>query len=191
MSIRYFAHRLHSYTGILTGLLIFVLCFTGALLVYKYELRDWMNPQLESTPGELTPGQALRGARAAAPALPPSLLAFPADAFSIGHYSVPLPAGEDGRQRLFLDARSGVASTGLQTDADTFLRLFHVQFLAGQPGRWFVGGLGLAMLLSLLSGLFIHRHLLRDFSGFESAGVLVSCFRIRIGRLVCGSCPCT
>ena len=37
---------LHSWAGIVTGLLLFIVCFSGAVVVFKNEIDLWANPSL-------------------------------------------------------------------------------------------------------------------------------------------------
>ena len=39
---------LHSWTGIITGLFVFVVCFSGTVALFYEELATWENPQLRS-----------------------------------------------------------------------------------------------------------------------------------------------
>jgi uncharacterized iron-regulated membrane protein len=42
---------LHSWAGIVTGLLMFIVCFSGAVVVFKHEIDLWANPSLPACPG--------------------------------------------------------------------------------------------------------------------------------------------
>ena len=41
---------LHSWAGIVTGLLLFIVCFSGAVVVFKNEIDLWANPSLAQLP---------------------------------------------------------------------------------------------------------------------------------------------
>ena len=41
---------LHSWAGIVTGLLMFIVCFSGAVVVFKHEIDLWANPSLAQLP---------------------------------------------------------------------------------------------------------------------------------------------
>ncbi|MCQ9319753.1 PepSY domain-containing protein, partial [Staphylococcus aureus] len=46
---------LHSWAGIVTGLLLFVVCFSGAVVVFKNEIDLWANPSLVQLPRAAQP----------------------------------------------------------------------------------------------------------------------------------------
>lgn len=41
---------LHSWAGIVTGLLMFIVCFSGSVVVFKNEIDLWANPSLAQLP---------------------------------------------------------------------------------------------------------------------------------------------
>jgi len=159
----------HSWLGLVTGWLLFVVCLSGTLAVYKFELKSWSNPALVSVPAvdPLGPDAALAALLEHAPGVSPRLLAFPEDRFSIHNYSM---APAEGGPRYFLEPATGRIHHGLQSNFADFVRLLHANLFAGRWGRWFVGVLGITMLASLVLGVLVHRQILRDL------------FRLRLGR---------
>ncbi|WP_238945332.1 PepSY-associated TM helix domain-containing protein [Allofranklinella schreckenbergeri] len=167
-------YRFHRWAGLLAGWLLFAICLTGTLAVYKFPLKAWANPTLVSAclppqacPPPLSPDEALARFQQALPEQRPRLLAFPADAYSIHSYSYTLDSGG----RAWLNPHTGQMLPSLPSHFADFVQRLHARLWMGSTGRWLVGALGLLMLFSLLTGLALHwRRLGRDL------------FRLRLGQ---------
>lgn len=159
------AYSIHSWTGLITGWLLFAICLTGTLVVYKFPLKALSNPEIARVHREdrLGPDGALAAFRQAVPDALPRVVAFPSDAYSIHQYSV-VAEGSDGKEkRYWVDAERGTVRPELQSDFADFIQRLHAGLFMGQKGRWIVGALGLTMAVSILAGLWFHwPHLHRD-----------------------------
>ncbi len=93
----------------------------------------------------------------------PKVVAFPADIFSIHHYTIVAEDGGGGENRFWVDPTTGRVSQTLESDFADFILRPHANLFLGQPGRWVVGVLGLVMLFSVGTGLWFHwRRVRRD-----------------------------
>ena len=158
-------YLIHRWSGALFGWLLFVICLTGTLVVFKHPLKVWANPTLISTPAadHYGPDKALSLFRAAYPDTQPTLLAFPVDAYSAYLYSYAIGTSSDKATRAWLNPATGRMSAPLPSDFADFIQRLHARLCMGRTGRWLVGALGLLMALGLLSGLALHwRRLGRD-----------------------------
>lgn len=158
-------YALHSWAGITTGLLMFIVCFSGAVVVFKHEIDRWANPTLSTLPRSAKPAgvdavvASVRdryiGARLEFIVLPndvnPNYFVFIREAGS-----------EEGAARAKLVARSDTGEVVGKVDSQLgqFVRNLHV-FLFFGP-RWIVGFLGAAMLVLIGTGIFIHRKILAE-----------------------------
>jgi uncharacterized iron-regulated membrane protein len=154
-------YSVHAWTGIITGLALFVVCFTGAVVVFKHELDLWANPSLRALPLPDAPApldtalvalqQAHPQARIDSMTLPgPQLPAFTAFAR--------LADGE--RVKLAAHPETGASLGRVDSELGQFIRSLHVFLLFGP--RWIVGFLGLVMLASIVTGVLIHQKILKD-----------------------------
>ncbi|MBF5005220.1 PepSY-associated TM helix domain-containing protein [Diaphorobacter caeni] len=156
-------YQTHRWLGLLSGWLLFVICVTGTLVVYKHPLKVWSNPTLVNVPvpdgaTTMSPDEALHRFRSAYPQVTPRLLAFPSDAYSIHSYSYAIPGG-----RAWINPQTGHLVHGLPSDFADFVQRLHAGLWMGGKGRWVVGALGILMFGSLLTGLIFHwRRLGRD-----------------------------
>lgn len=181
---------LHSWVGIVTGILLFIVCFTGALAVLsRPELKIWANPelhQLDSVPS-----------------------AKVTELINYYHQRVPkefgenihvyLPTGhnthlltilfeshdgdenynEEAAYAYQFDPRNfelvneyygaaGYFYEQRKTDAPSFFGHFHADLHLGRPiGLILTGFLGLTLLVSTITGLFIHRQLIKELFTFR------------------------
>ncbi|MBK5919588.1 hypothetical protein CCR80_00855 [Rhodothalassium salexigens] len=183
-------HAIHAWTGAVTALALYVVMLTGAVAVFaRHDLAAWADPAVnaEADPG-FSAERALRlsiarfQAETGAPA-GSAILFFPQPGAARAHVSV-MAAAEDGAAAhdgvdYRLDAgrvtdasavvgrAAGDTERLYQTDWTTplgsFLVHLHTDLWLPPPwGRYLTGLLGLTLLISAVSGLVIHRRLLRD-----------------------------
>ncbi|MES1929041.1 PepSY-associated TM helix family protein [Salinisphaera dokdonensis CL-ES53] len=172
---------LHTWTGITTGVLLFVAFYAGALTVYKAEIDAWANPvvhaelEAERTERLFTPQQAVE-AFINSPHFTPDFYLFSS------RYRTHLPDGGEtpGRYAIYWSERVDGERVGwdvfepggqpIQSNAATtsqaanFIELLH--FTMGLPetfGTYLFGAVTLLYGVALLSGLVIHLpHLVKD-----------------------------
>jgi uncharacterized iron-regulated membrane protein len=152
---------LHSWSGIVTGLLLFVVCVSGSLVVFKHEIDLWANPQIARLPAAAEPvgvDRVLATLATAEPEAPVESVWLP-DAVTPVYYAM---LEHPTLPRLKVAVRADDASYlgSVDSELGQFLRSLHV-FLFFGP-RWIVGFLGVAMLVLIASGVALHRKLLRE-----------------------------
>ena len=159
------AYAIHSWTGLLTGWLLFVICLTGTLVVYKYPLKALSNPETARVEAQdrLGPDGALAAFERAMPDARVRTLAFPSDIYSIHQYSVVAVEPDGSDNRYWINPESGEIRAELQSDFADFVQRLHAGLWMGGKGRWIVGALGVAMFVSVVAGLWFHwPHIRRD-----------------------------
>lgn len=151
-------YLVHSWSGLLTGWILFLICLTGTLVVYKFPLKALANPGVvhSHVDDRIGPDGALAAFQAAHPNARPTVVAFPSDAFSIHQYSVLARKPGEGERRYWIDPSSGALRGELQSDFADFIQRLHAGLFMGRVGRWMVGGFGVVMAVSLVSGLVFH-----------------------------------
>src|SRR5690606_21525541 len=112
------AYAIHSWTGLLTGWLLFAICLTGTLVVYKFPLKALSNPEIArvEAPDRLGPDGALRAFEAAMPDRQVRVVAFPSDIYSIHQYSVVAAAADGKENRYWISPETGEIRAELQSD---------------------------------------------------------------------------
>ncbi|ASL28697.1 peptidase [Azotobacter chroococcum] len=161
---------LHGWAGLLLGWLLFAIFLTGTLTVFDKEISWWMQPELRDT-GVDQP----KAARFAQHWL--AREHGEAAVWSIGLPTERSPVlkvstGEDRHaERLVLDPQTGAGVPVRDSVGGNFFFRFHYSLhLPRTLGIWLVGLAAMAMLVALVSGIVIHRHLFRDFFAFRPAG---------------------
>ncbi len=176
---------LHGWSAVFLGLLLYVVIFTGTLAVFDEEIGTWSNPlpQTGSSRSVLPPGtdQTLRViANRIDPAYLDEVALFPsADGRMriLFHTHAVNDAGEH-EERGVLTLLNPVSQTiegEWEGSVDEIFRHQHgsalADFIVGLhvnlllPGRWgllLTGVLGFAMLVAVISGFVIHRHLIKE-----------------------------
>lgn len=155
---------LHSWAGLVTGLLLFVVCFSGAVVVFKNEIDAWANPSLRDLPQAHPPvplDQVLATLQRALPQAVPETIVLPGPLNPAYLVFARLEPGNTlSRTKLALRADNGALLGPVDSQLGQFLRSLHV-FLFFGP-RWIVGFLGVAMLVLIATGIVIHRKILAE-----------------------------
>ena len=154
-------NELHSWIGLLFGCLLFTVFLTGTLTVFDNEITDWMQQpeyvRLSSDARELdgaSPSVTAVGRRTG----------YQSGDASIGR--PPLLMVKLQKNRSFtgqtIDPDTGEMVTFRNTLGGDFFYHFHHGLLLGFPGAWIVGTAGMGMLVTLVTGVAIHRRGLKD-----------------------------
>lgn len=152
---------LHSWAGIVTGALMFVVCFSGAIVVFKHEIDLWANPALRIAPLSGAPAsidRVLEGVARRYPGSTPQSISVPTAA-SPGFFVFIRDAGGQ-RAKIAAQGGSGEVIGPVDSELGQFIRSLHV-FLFFGP-RWIVGALGVVMLVLIGTGFLIHRKILKE-----------------------------
>lgn len=154
---------LHGWAGIVTGLLLFIVCLSGAALVFRHEIDLWANPRLAALPRAAQPAPldaVLAQLHAHYPGASVQAIVLP-DAVNPGYFAYVREAGSPARStKLALRADNAALVGPVDSQLGQYLRSLHV-FLFFGP-RWIVGFLGLVLLVLISSGLVIHRKILAE-----------------------------
>ena len=155
---------LHSWAGIVTGLLMFIVCFSGAVVVFKHEIDLWANPSLAQLPRTEKPAPldaVLTQLHTRYPGATVESIALP-DAVNPSYFAFVRERGAPANTRTKVALRSdtGTVVGPVDSQLGQYLRMLHV-FLFFGP-RWIVGFLGVAMLVLIATGIVIHRKILAE-----------------------------
>lgn len=155
---------LHSWAGIVTGLLMSIVCFSGAVVVFKHEIDLWANPSLAQLPRSAEPAPldvVLAGLQARYPGAMVETIALP-DAVNPSYFAFVRERGAPAslRTKVALRSDTGAVVGPVDSQLGQYLRMLHV-FLFFGP-RWIVGFLGVAMLVLIGTGIVIHRKILAE-----------------------------
>ncbi|RYF70309.1 MAG: PepSY domain-containing protein [Comamonadaceae bacterium] len=155
---------LHSWAGIVTGLLMFIVCFSGAVVVFKNEIDLWANPSLAKLPRSEHPASldaVLTQLQTRYPGATVETIALP-DAVNPNYFAFVRERGAPANTRTKVALRSdtGTVVGPVDSQLGQTLRMLHV-FLFFGP-RWIVGFLGAAMLVLIVTGIVIHRKILAE-----------------------------
>lgn len=161
-------YDVHSWLGVGIGLILYVICFTGTLTVFRDEIRVWSNPML----------WAIKSNGDAVPSLDRAVGVFDRhyDLSSAAQWAIRLPGRVNPAYELLIPAkeRPGLVRAYAHPSRDLFMGESNNQIadfifslhanlsLRSRWGRYLVGFTGVALLLLIVTGVFIHRHIFRD-----------------------------
>ncbi|MGL1956845.1 MAG: PepSY domain-containing protein [Colwellia sp.] len=182
-------YKLHSWVGIITGILLFIIAFTGAVAVFaRPELIIWANDeirgpvsttsqQLEKTIQKYADKVGANYLEEVHIKLPSARTSAIARVIYEGHFE-----NEKGRKEhkgqvfelepntLSLINQSSMTEffNNPKLDIATFLAHFHADLHLGRPiGLILTGLLGLTLMVSIATGLFVHRKILAQLFTFR------------------------
>lgn len=155
MSLRNLFLQIHLYLGLATGLVIAVVCFTGAVLAFEDEIEEALHPEryfVEPAAARLPLDEVVARIQAERPDLVISSVTVHDDP----RRSLELSTGRGG-PRAFADPYTG-ALLGTYVYNETFfytMFALHRWLLAGDTGKLIVGVCTLLFLVILVSGVFV------------------------------------
>ncbi|HYI41692.1 MAG TPA: PepSY-associated TM helix domain-containing protein [Allosphingosinicella sp.] len=154
--------QIHKWTGLLLALLIIPISLTGSALVWHDWLDERLNPQRSAAAAPSLPPSAYAAAarRFAEPGERLSSLAYPRESgpivATLARTGQP-KGGRPVRTLLYLDPASARLLDRASSDegAVRILHVLHGSLMVPGVGRQIVGWVGVAMLLSSLTGLWL------------------------------------
>lgn len=157
----------HSALGLAFAALLYLVCISGTIVVFKSEIRQWEQPGAPRVEGEVSDAALANAMREI-------------DRYSQAHgpihsLSVWAPelggpwlrarfyADDGGYEQWFADPATGELVLREHAPLAGFLVHLHDDLhLPGPWGRWLVGLMGVAMLSLVISGLLSHPRIFRD-----------------------------
>jgi len=160
----------HSWLGILAGLLLFLICWSGTVATLSNEI-DWLlNPDQRVTPeGEGASLEAVH--RLVSEAYPQARInsIYPPmyETFAV---DVLIETRHGQLRHVYVDPFTlSIAGSGPYLNVQRYLRDFHRRLFAGPVGFYLVCLLSLPLLASLVTGLVFYRRWWKRFFEFKQA----------------------
>lgn len=162
----------HSTIGIIIGLALFVIFFTGALLLFRGEIRAWEAPALRNAPGNTASLETLT--RPVIDSLgqgqgPSYIYIQLPDEHHDNLYMYLQGNVEGGHQDVYVNPTTGQWISGHDEGTLTHL-LYHLHFFyqLGPWGLYLAGLISLFALLAITTGTVVHfNRLIKDFFQFR------------------------
>lgn len=159
---------LHGWAGLLLGHILFIMCLTGTLAVFKPEISRWMRPEATA---QATPAAAIVAAT--------DWLSRNTTGSNGWYLTAPdersnvVEAGYDSKDAPYrmqaLDPVSG-APVGRDTIGGEFFYRMHFELKLPYPwGRLLASFAAMAMLVALVTGVIAHKRIFKDIFTFRPA----------------------
>lgn len=181
-------YKLHSWVGLITGILLFIIAFSGSVAVFEKELKIWSNNELR-TPITLSSEDYEKLINSYAERVGDEYL--DEIDFNIyrsrnsnhieltfeGHFK--LESGNEEYKGIVFELDPITFKLLNTTDTDTFYEQskynmasfiadFHADLHLGRPiGLILTGLLGLTLMVSIITGIFVHRKILAQLFTFR------------------------
>ncbi len=162
----------HSWTGVLCAILLFIVCFSGTVALFIDELTQWERPthRISYDPDHEIDVDALVNLVLQNAEVNPEEIVF-----------LHLPSSfeptlsvswadkiTDQRTERHINPNTGEVLPPQGKGFSELLRRMHTDLLLPRPwGRYFIGVLGLVLLLSIVTGVLIHRKIFKDIFKFR------------------------
>lgn len=156
--------RVHVWMGLCLGLLFVFAGLTGSVLVFHRAIDAWLNPSLlmPAEPRDAHPlNELLASLRAATPDLPaPAYLDLPQTKADVVHAWYRMrgeSAQADRKLEVLLDPGTGevLGRREYGTHVMSMIYGLHREWLCGNPGETAVGIVGITLVLSISTGVYL------------------------------------
>ena len=156
--------RVHSFTGVITGLLLFVICWSGTFAVMSNEF-DWLvtpEARVESGGPVQSWGTIADAVQAAYPSAVVGWLSAPLHPASAAQVGVDLP--QQSAVWVYVDpATAEIQGARSYLNLQRFFRSFHYNLFLPEVGLYLVSLFGVTMLVSLVAALVFYKRWWRRF----------------------------
>lgn len=161
--------RIHSFTGIITGLMLFVICWGGTFAVISNEL-DWLvTPEVRVTPADTRAswGEIVAAVQQAYPAGEVTWLREPLYPQMAAHVLIQLP--EQDSVWVYVDPYTAVVQGAWSyANVQRFFRSFHMNLFApGVYGSYIVMVFAVTLLVSTIAPLYFYKRWWTRFFRFK------------------------
>ena len=161
--------RVHSFTGVITGLLLFVVCWSGTFATLSHEL-DWLvTPEARSSPTaeRLSWGELLASVTAAHPDA--RIVSLHAPLYTRSSVEVLVNLPHQRGVRVYVDPYSGqVRGAWSRLNIARFFRSFHRSlFFPTSWGTLLVAAFAVTMAISMIAALVFYRRWWQRFFRFK------------------------
>jgi len=162
--------RIHSFTGVVTGLMLFVICFSGTFAVVSHEL-DWLaNPALRVAPQaqQASWGELAEAVEREYP--DGQVLWISAPLYSVSTAMALVDFEGRGMLKIHVDPYTAeITGQSSFVDFQRFIRNFHMNlFGLGGFGIYLVSAFSITLLISLVAALFFYRRWWTRFFRFRT-----------------------
>ena len=166
----------HSFSGAVFGLLLFVVCWSGSFAVIADELDRWVTPEARTQlRGDWASwGDWLASVEAAYPGAAVSRLEAPPAPGSTALAVIDTP--EQPLVRVYIEPHTAeVLGHSSYFTIQRFFRNFHSYLFIPEVGSYLVSFLSLSLLVSMLSGLFFYKRWWSRFFSFRGGSFRTLC----------------
>ena len=159
----------HKWSSLVCTVFMLLLCLTGLPLIFHHEIgvltgTDVAAPAMPADTPRISLDKVIEVARAEQPGRVVQYLSQDADDENIWFATMtPTPAPTDDYRSVAIDARSGAVLAQPRFDQGFMWLMFklHTDVFAGQPGMLFLGGMGLLLLVAIVSGVVLYAPFMR------------------------------
>jgi uncharacterized iron-regulated membrane protein len=160
---------LHKWSSLVSTLFLLVLCLTGLPLVFHHEIGQWLgtevsSPRMRADAPRATLDEVMATAKARFPSKVGMYVSQEPDDDTIWYVTMgETPASTTDLKQVAVDARTAapLAEPKIGGGVMGTIHEIHVDLLAGQAGKLFLGAMGLLMLAAIVSGVVLYAPFMR------------------------------
>ena len=159
----------HKWSSLVCTLFILLLCLTGLPLIFHHEIGHLLGTDVEAPPlPAATPrvslDRVLEVARSRYPDRQGMFVSQEPDDDRIWYVTLAGMSGADqGLKQVAVDARTGALLAEPKVDEGIMhvIHELHVDLFAGLPGKLFLGGMGVLLMIAIVSGVALYAPFMR------------------------------
>ena len=155
----------HGWVGIISGILLFVVVFSGIPALFENEMEYWQSPSLTQLPkSQAFELDSVMQVAAINDFIFEEIFISPADEIRSHHILWSYLKETDKYETLYLAAHNNEVITPGNSELAHILTELHTSLHLPSPyGSYIIGVAGLAMLLAIIAGIFIHTKWRKEF----------------------------
>jgi uncharacterized iron-regulated membrane protein len=162
--------RLHTWTGLLFGWMLYAMFLTGAVSYFREEISQWMRPEIPTLAQPPDSAASAELAIAGLQQLAPGASQWVIDLADGRGSTVDVSwRSGDVQRRAMLDPLTGKRVRARETHGGEFFYYFHfsLHYLPRTAARWLVGLATMFMLVAIVSGVITHKKIFASFFTFR------------------------
>jgi uncharacterized iron-regulated membrane protein len=160
---------LHKWSSLVSTVFLFVLCLTGLPLIFHHQIGAWLgtevvSPKMSADAPRITLDQVMAVARSRFPSRVGLYVSQEPDDDTVWFVTMgDTPSSTADLRQVAVDARTGAPLAEPRLDAGVMavIHTIHVELFAGEVGKLFLGGMGLLMLVAIVSGVVLYAPFMR------------------------------
>jgi len=158
----------HKWSSLICTLFMLLLCLTGLPLIFHHEIGHLLGTDVEAPPlpaaaPRISLDRVLEVARSRYPDRQGMFVSQEPDDDRVWYVTLGASGADKALKQVAVDARTGAPLAEPKVDEGVMhvIHELHVDLFAGLPGKLFLGGMGVLLMIAIVSGVVLYAPFMR------------------------------